>query len=150
MTDAIRSLVVGAAALGLTFAWLAIHTVRTDATAPDRLVLELRLAQFAALLLVLIAGVYVGFAIVADLASNAGWDVALAIGFLVLASMATTWDPRQALTALTLAFAAHAGIDLLHTIDMLPSEMAPRWYFTACAIYDVVIAGLCYLPILRR
>lgn len=140
----------GAGALAVTFAWLAVRTARIEPSSADRLVGELRLAQFAALFLVLIAGVYLGFAIASTEPSGTGWDVALAIGFLVLASIVTTWDPRPALTALALAYAAHAAIDLLHIADVLPAAVVPRWYTTACAIYDIAIAGLCYLPILRR
>ena len=150
MTDTLRSLVFAAIALGLSLGWLSWRTTRTDPTAADRLVLELRLAQFAALLLALIAGVYVGFVLTTDDVSGGGWDIAVSIGFLVVASIATISEPRQALTMLAVAYAAHAGIDLLHTIDTLPAEIGPRWYFTACAIYGVLIGGLCYLPILRR
>jgi hypothetical protein len=150
LTDAVRALLFGGGALAATFAWLAVRTSRIEPSSSDRLIAELRLAQFAALILVLVASVYVGFAIASTEPSGTGWDVALAIGFLVLASMVTTWDPRPALTALAVAYAAHAGVDLLHAADVLPAAMVPPWYATACAIYDVAVAGLCYLPILRR
>ena len=33
---------------------------------------------------------------------------------------------------------------------MLPEALAPRWYSIGCAVYDVYIGALCYLPVLRR
>ena len=150
MTEAFRALVVAALALGGALAWLSVTAARADVTIPDRLVAELRLAQFSALLLTLAAAVYIGLAIAASDIPGAGLDVALTIGFFVLAALATTWEPVRALTALALAWSAHGLVDLAHTADLLPAAIAPAWYPTACAIYDVVIAGLCYLPVLRR
>ena len=150
MTEAIRALVFGTAALGAALAWLSFATARVNVSAPERLIAELRLAQFSALLLMLATGIYVGLAIANDEAPGAGLDIALAIGFFVVAALATTWEPRRALTTLAIAWGAHGGLDLAHTVDLLPSAVAPPWYPTACAIYDVVMAGLCYLPVLKR
>jgi len=36
-----------------------------------------------------------------------------------------------------------------HRPGALPG-IAPRWYLVGCAIYDVYIGALCYLPILKR
>jgi len=76
--------------------------------------------------------------------------VALGVGFLVLASVAVTQDPGLALTLLAAAFAGHAVVDLLHSAAVLPADALPDWYGTACAIYDVAVAAVCYLPIVRR
>ena len=144
MTEAFRATSLAAAAL----AWLSISAARTDASSPARLVAELRLAQLAALLLVLVAGAYVGFAITHETRVGTGLDISLTVGFFVIAAVATTQDPRVALTAL--AFGAHAVVDVLHRGGVLSDNLAPAWYVTWCAIYDVLIAGLCYLPVLRR
>ena len=150
MSEALRALAFGSVALGGALAWLAIGAARMDVTAPDRLVAELRLAQFSALLLTLAAGIYVGLAVANPQVAGAGLDIALAIGFFVVAGLVTTWEPVDALTALALAWGTHGLVDLAHTIDLLPATVAPAWYPTACAIYDVGIAGLCYLPVLKR
>ena len=150
MTEALRALVFGAGALGLALAWLAAGAARLDVTSPSRLVAELRLAQFAALLLTLAAGIYAGLAVAHEEVAGAGLDIALAIGFLVVAALATTWEPGRALTTLAIAWGAHGVVDFAHIADVLPVDIAPVWYPTACAIYDVGIAGLCYLPVLRR
>ncbi len=150
MTEALRALVVAAIALGCALAWLAALAARTDAATPARLIAELHLAQFSALLLTLVAAVYVGLAVANAQVAGAGLDIALAIGFVVLASLVTAWEPVRALTALAIAWGAHSVVDLAHIADLLPAAVAPPWYSTACAIYDVVVAGLCYLPLLRK
>ena len=79
-----------------------------------------------------------------------GLDIALAIGFLIAAGVSMIKEPRQALTVIALAFAAHAVLDVAHRPGLLPDGLAPRWYAIGCAVYDVYIGALCYLPVLRR
>lgn len=150
MTEGFRTVLVATAGLALGFTWHAVRTSAIPAASPDRLVAELRLAQFAALLLALTAGVYIGFAVRAESVPLVGFDVAFAVGFLVIAASTLVRDPRQALTLLALAFAAHAVIDVAHRPGWLPDDIAPRWYLIGCAVYDVYIGALCYFPILRR
>ncbi len=85
-----------------------------------------------------------------DVSTGSGVDIALAIGFLMLASVAVTQSPHIALTLLAVGFGGHAIVDLIHGANVLPADSLPDWYATACAIYDVVMAGVCYLPIVRR
>lgn len=150
MSEAFRAVLFGCVALGLALAWVAGRAIRLDTTSPDRLILELRLAQFSALLLVLVAGVYVGLGIAHEDTSGTGLDVALAIGFFVVASAVTTWEPSMALTVLALAWVGHSVVDLAHMVDLLPASIVPMWYPRACAIYDVGIAAICYFPVLKR
>ncbi len=150
MTDSARALLVAGAALAIILVRLTLVAVRADPSSPARLVAELRLAQFAAMMLTLDAGVYVGFALAQESTAGSGLDVALAVGFLVLASVAVTREPGTALALLALAFAAHAGLGLLHGAGILPSESMPPWYATACAVYDVGVAGVCYFPRVYR
>ena len=130
--------------------WLTVRTIRLDAMSARRLVAELRLAQLAALFLVLVAGAHVGFAVTAESQTGTGLDIALALGFLVVAALATTRDPREALTVLALAFLAHAIVDVLHRPGALPSGVAPEWYLVGCAVYNLGLGAVCYAPILRR
>ena len=150
LNDADLALMVACVGMALALLRLSLAASRADPSAADRLVAELRLAQFAALILVLTAGVYVGFALAHGASAGSGIDVALAVWFLVLASVAITQEPGHALTILALGFAGHAMLDLLHGAGTLPSNALPNWYSTACAIYDVGIAGVCYLPMVRR
>lgn len=150
MTEGIRTLLVAAVAFAAGFGLQALRTAAIPAASPERLVAELRLAQVAALLLTLAAGAYVGFAAANDARTGVGLDIALAAGFFVVAAYTLMCDPRQALTILALAFAAHALVAIAHQPGALPEGIAPRWYTVGCASYDVVIGALCYVPILRR
>ena len=150
MTDGARALVIAFAAIAVALMRLSRIALKADPGTPARLVSELRLAQFAALVLVLTAGTYIGSALTQESSTGSGLDVALAVGFLVLSAFAVTQDPELALTLLAAAFVGHAFIDLLHGSDVLPGEVLPPWYATAGAIYDVAIAAVCYLPIVRR
>ena len=150
MTEGLRTVVVAAFGLAIGFAWHAIRTSGISPSSPDRLVSELRLSQFAALLLTLTAGVFIGFAVANERQQGVGFEVAFAVGFLIVAASTLVRDPRHALTVLALAFAAHAVLDVAHRPGLLPDTIAPRWYLVGCATYDVFIGALCYLPILRR
>lgn len=150
LSEGARTLAVAFLGLAAGFTWYAFRTSTVPATSPDRLVAELRLAQFAALLLSMVAGAYVGFAVTHDRQPGVGLDIALAIGFLVVAATTLVRDPRQALMMLALSFAAHAIVDVAHQPGWLPDAVAPRWYLLGCALYDVYIGALCYLPILKR
>ena len=150
MTDATLTLIVASGALAITLLRLAVIASMTDFNNPARLVAELRLAQFAALVLALFGGIYIGIPLVQEASPGAGIDVALAIGFLAVASAAITQEPTRALTLVSLGFAGHAVIALGHGADILPSDSVPEWFPVACAIYDVTVAAVCYLPIVRR
>jgi hypothetical protein len=151
VTEGFRTTIVAFGVLGAGLTWQAIRTAGEPVNSPDRLIYELRLAQMAALLLTLSAGAYIGLAVAHEAQPGVGFDIALAVGFLLAAAATMVRDPRQALTILALAFAAHAVLDVAHRPGWpLPDGMAPRWYSIGCAVYDVYIGALCYFPILRR
>ena len=150
MSEALRTALIAFGALAAAFTWQSVRTAVIPTSAPQRLIEELRLAQMGALLLTLSAGAYIGFAAVREYEPGVGLDIALAVGFLLVAGVTMLKDPRQALTIVALAFAAHALVDVGHRPGMLPEALAPRWYSIGCAVYDVYIGALCYLPVLRR
>ena len=151
VTEAFQTTVVAFAMLGAALTWQAVRAAMVPVSSPERLVAELRLAQMAALLLSLSAGAYIGLAVAHEADRGVGVDIALSVGFFVTAAATLVRDPRQALTILALAFAAHAILDVAHRPGwLLPDGMAPRWYSIGCAVYDVYIGALCYFPILRR
>lgn len=151
VTEAFQTTVVAFAMLGAALTWQAVRAAMVPVSSPERLVAELRLAQLAALLLSLSAGAYIGLAVAHEADRGVGVDIALSVGFFVTAAATLVRDPRQALTILALAFAAHAILDVAHRPGwLLPDGMAPRWYSIGCAVYDVFIGALCYFPILRR
>jgi hypothetical protein len=150
VSEALRAIGFASLALGVAFGWQAAATARIEPGSPQRLVSEFRLVQFAALLLVLVAGSYIGLAAAHEQHAGTGLDVAFAVGFFVVSATALTRDPREALTILALGFAGHALLDVMHRPGLLPGGIVPRWYLIGCAVYDALIGVLCYLPILRR
>ena len=150
MTEALRTVLITFGTLAAGFTWQSIRTAGIAPASPERLIAELRLAQMAALLLTLSAGAYIGFAVIRENDPGVGLDVALAVGFLVVAAVTMLRDPRQALTIVALAFLAHAVLDIAHRPGLLPEGLAPRWYAIGCAVYDVFMGAVCYLPVLRR
>ena len=144
------SIAFGALAAGFTW-----QAVRTSAVAhrrrPQRLVAELRLAQMAALLLTLTAGAYIGFAVVHE--ARAGRRARHRAGGGLLrgrggddgaGSAAGADDPGARVRG------ARRARRRAPPGWLLPDALAPRWYSIGCAVYDVYIGALCYLPILRR
>jgi hypothetical protein len=150
MSEASRTLLVAALSLAAGFTWQGLRTAATPVSSPDRLVAELRLAQVAALILAGCAASYLGFAAVHEHVPGAGLDVALALGFGLVAASTIVRDPRQALTIVALAFAAHAVLDVAHRPGVLPEDVVPRWYSVGCAIFNVYIGAIAYWPMLRR
>jgi hypothetical protein len=146
---ALAFLVISTALVG-GIAGLALRALRLPAAAPDRLVAELRLAQVAALVLALVAGASLGLVVNLGALPGLTTDVTLAVAFFVAATVAPFRDPREALTILAAAFAAHAATDVLHRPGFLPEGIAPQWYIVGGALVDLALGVLCYLPVLRR
>ena len=150
-TEALRTSAIAFAALGGGVTWLSLSTARIPVSSPERLIAELRLAQIAALLLALSAGAYVGTAAAHEARPGVGMDIAVAVGFFIVAAATLIRDPRHALTILAIGFAAHAVVDVGHRPGWpLPDGVAPAWYSIGCAVFDVYVGALCYWPILKR
>jgi len=150
MNEAIRTLGLGGLIVGLTYGWLSVRAALVPVTSPERLIAEFRVMQIGSLILVLVAGAYLGFAAATPDRTGVGMDVVLALAFLVVAAVVLTRDPREGLAILALAFAAHALVDILHRPGLLPGDIAPWWYATGCASLNVYLGALSYVPILKR
>ena len=150
MTEASRTILIAALSVAAGMTWQAVRTAMIPLSSPDRLIAELRLAQIAAVVLVATASAYLGFASMHEARPGAGLDIALALGFGIVAAMTLVRDPRQALTLLALAFAAHAVLDVAHRPGGLPEAIAPRCYALGCALFNVYLGAVTYWPILRR
>ena len=150
MSESFRIALIAASAVAAGFTWYGLRTAAIPVTAPERLVAELRLAQYAALLLATTTGAYIGFAVAHENQLGTGIDIALAVGFFLVAASTLVREPRQALTVVALAFAAHAVVDIAHRPGVLADGIAPRWYALGCAVFNVYIGAVAYYPILRR
>ncbi len=149
-TETLRALFAAFFAMGGALAWLAWRAGATPTITPERLVAEFRVVRLASLLLAVTAGTSIGLAAAHETVPSGALDVTFAAGFVALAAVAVTKDPRQALMLLAAGFAAHALLDIAHRPGWLSPDVGPRWFFITCAVYDVAVAAICYLPLLRR
>lgn len=144
MTDTARVMLAAAllsAAAVSTFAW---RVLRIDPSHPDRLVGELRLSQWAAVLLAGVGALPIGLAIANGPLAIANADAALGAIFVGLAGIVLQRDPRDALLLVALAFGGHALVDIAHRPGWLSTQVAPHWFTVGCAIYNVYLAAVCY------
>lgn len=138
-----------ASALALGLAWFSTRVAALPQDAPDRLVGMLRLSQAAAIILAVTGAVYAGLAVAKEAVPGAAADVGIAGAFAAVAMLALLNEPRSALMLLAAAFASHALVDIAHRPGMLPAT-APRWLAVGGAVFDLMMAAICFLPVLRR
>ena len=67
-----------------------------------------------------------------------------------LAGLEANLLATPSVSVVAIGFAAHAVTDVMHRPGMLPSDLAPQWYFVGSACLDAVVGALCYLPLLKR
>jgi len=125
-----------------TFAW---RVAQIDPEETDRLIGELRLAQWMAVLLAAVGAVPLGLALAASGAPLANVDAALSIVFMGLAGIVLQRDPREALLLSCGGFLLHAFVDIAHRPGWLSPDLAPRWFTIGCAIHNVYLAACCFL-----
>src|SRR5574338_110617 len=124
-SDTLRAILFAFLALIGALAWLGLRAARIATGTPPRLIAEFAVVRLASLLL------------------------ALAAGFVALAAVAQTKDPRQALMLLSGGFAGHALLDIAHRPGWLSPDLGPHWFLIASAVYDVLAGAICYLPLLN-
>jgi hypothetical protein len=88
----------------------------------------------AALLLTLIAGVYIGFAVNDRRLSRILIESTVAVGFVAFACWALLYAPML----LPLGYIGHAVWDFLHHTPVFNVKM-PKWYVPACVVVDVIV-----------
>ncbi|SDR21122.1 hypothetical protein SAMN04515695_3438 [Pseudovibrio sp. Tun.PSC04-5.I4] len=90
--------------------------------------------QFAAIVLVLIAGVYMGYAF----RDGRMHVILIELGVACLFAAAGLLGINGYPIAIVFAFSAHGVWDVLHH-NFIDTQM-PRWYIPFCAVYDWVAA----------
>lgn len=143
MSDPVRVLLLAAVLSGVAVSSLAWSVSRFDPASPERLVGELRLARWAAILLAAVGAISIGLAL-DDRGFTGNTDIALAVMFVGTAGLVLQREPREGLFLAALAFIAHALVNLAHRPGWLSSEVVPHWYAVGCAVYDSYLAALCY------
>jgi hypothetical protein len=142
VNDTARVLLVAAVLSAAAVARLAWRVVHVEPSHPDRLIGELRLARWMAVLLGSVGAVSVGLAIASADLRTANADAALGVMFVGLAGVVLQREPRESLWLAAVAFVVHALVNLAHRPGWLAPEIAPAWYLIGCATYDVCLAAI--------
>jgi hypothetical protein len=136
-------LLVAAVVSAVALVVFAAQISRTETATPSRLIGQMRLAQWAALLLATSSGITLGFVVAAGSGPLVSLDTALAIILAGAAALALQREPRAALLVVTAGLVAHALVTIAHRPGWLPADALPRWYAVGSATYDTAIAGIC-------
>ena len=98
---------------------------------------EIQLLEFHAVLLTLIAAVYIGFALQDRLGSGLRLELTAAAGFVVLALLGLWLSPWLIVAGLGL----HGCWDILHHngVGVIKTRV-PQWYIPFCVGYDWLLA----------
>jgi len=144
VTDTARVLLTAGVLSLSAIVALAWRTSRTESNSPERLIGELRLSQWVAILLAATGGVPMGLAIAGSAIATAHLDLAIGVAFVGLAGLILQREPRQALLIATGGFLLHAIVDIAHRPGWLSPDLVPRWFIIGCASYDILIAAICY------
>ncbi len=144
MTDTARVLLTATVLAGSATGAFAWSVARIDPEQPERLVGELRLAQWAALLLAAIAAMPIGLSVAQPSIPGGHLDAAIGVGFVCVSAVILVRDPRESLFLAAAGFVLHALVDIAHRPGGLSPDLAPRWYIVGCASFNVYLAALCY------
>jgi hypothetical protein len=143
VSDIARVLLTAAILSAIALAAYVWKLTRPDVEGAERLIGQLRLAQWAALVLAATGGVSIGLVVVNAVSPFGPIEVTIGAACVVLAAFVLSRDPREALFLCVVGFVAHALVDVAHRPGGL-TPIAPAWYFAGCAIYDVFFAAICY------
>ena len=144
MTDTARVLLTFAILSGVAVSVFARRITQMDPMQPERLIGELRLAQWAAILLAAAGAIPIGLSVAHQAVPFGHLDAAIGVAFIGLAGIVLQRDPREALLMVAGGFILHALVDLAHRPGVLSPDLAPRWFTAGCATYDVYLAAVCY------
>ena len=137
-------LAIAAVLSGLTLILFAVRVIRADPSQPEHLIGQLRLAQWAAVLLGGAGAISIGLAIASPVAPFAGAEAALGIVIVAWSGLVLQRDPREALVFVAGGFVAHALFSLAHRPGWFASGTTPHWYIVGITIYDVCLAAVCF------
>jgi hypothetical protein len=149
VTDTARLLLTIAALSAVVMAALTWNVLRGESASPARLIAQLRVSQWAAIMLAAVGGISIGLSVAAEAVPSATLDVTIGAVLVLAAAAVIQREPRAALIIAATAFVAHALTDLAHRPGWLSPDLSPRWYVVGSAIYDVCVAALCYVATRR-
>jgi hypothetical protein len=95
--------------------------------------------------LIVIASYYVLFAAVAASGRTLVIEIAVASGFLLLATIGY----KRSLWLVAIALVGHGVFDIVHHL-LIENPGVPRWWPGFCLVFDVILGGLLAVRLLKR
>lgn len=145
MTETARVLLTAVilSAVALTaFTW---RLTRAATGSAERLVTQLHLSQWAALVLAVQGAIAVGLAIGNEAAPRASLELAIGLLPIAAAALVLRCEPVQALQVAAVSLGLYAAVAFAHRPGWLTTELAPAWFWVGQATYSLYIATLCSL-----
>jgi hypothetical protein len=143
VSDTARALLTAAILSATALAVYVWKLTRPDVDGAERLIGQLRLAQWSALALATTGAVSVGLAVANSTAPFGAMELTVGIAFVIAAAFVLGREPREALLVCTGSFLLHTLVDVAHRPGLMP-PMAPTWFLAGCAIYNAFFAAICY------
>jgi hypothetical protein len=143
VSDTARALLTAAILSSTALAMYVWKLRRLEPGGAERLIGQLRLAQWAALAMAGLGAVSVGLAAANETAPFGTLEATMGLAFVVVAALVLQREPREALLVAAAAFLLMALFNLAHRPRML-APMAPAWYTAGCAIFSLFLAAICY------
>jgi hypothetical protein len=144
VTETARVLLTAAILSAITVSTFAWKISRIDPEEPARLIGELRLAQWGAVLLAAVGAIPLGMSLGSGVPLAGTIDAAVGVVFVGLAGLSLQRDPREGLLLVSGVFVLHALVDISHRPGWLATDLVPPWYTVGCAVYDVYLAAVCF------
>jgi len=130
---------LSAAALGI----FAAQIERLDSATPERLIAQMRLAQFAAVLLAAVSGITIGLVLANGTGPFTTLDTCLFVIFSGLSALVVRREPRPALLLAAAGLVAHGFVTIAHRPGWMPTAPFSQWHAVGLAVYDVAVAMIC-------
>jgi uncharacterized membrane protein HdeD (DUF308 family) len=135
----LTAVILSAVGLGVSAARLA----RAASGSPERLVAQLHLSQWAALVLAVQGAITLGLAVSSESAPSALPDALLGLLPVLAAILVLRCEPLVALQVAAIALGLHAGFAFAHRPGWLEPDLAPAWFWFGQATYSLYTATLC-------
>lgn len=143
MTETARVLltavILSAVALGVA----AVRLGRAASGSPERLVAQLHLSQWAALVLAVQGAITLGLAVSSETSPHALLDALLGLLPIIAATLVLRCEPTVALQVAAVALGLHAGVAFAHRPEFMAPDLAPAWFWFGQATYSLYTATLC-------
>lgn len=143
MSDLARLLLTATVLASTALAAYLWRLGRLDPAGPERLIGQLRLAQWAALVLAGMGAVSIGLAVAHDPAPLGNVEITLGIAFVIFGALVLQREPREALLVAAAGFLVHALLNMAHRPGGF-DPVAPPWFSAGTAVFDVFFAAICY------